>query len=124
MPLPATSELRRSDAACSVVLDISPDLPPFDGHFPGVPILPAVAQIDWAVRIARDTFELPRRFSGLRGLKFLHIVQPSTSLTLELTRSENGRSVSFAYVRAGTTCSTGRMEFADDDSPGTDRPVL
>ncbi len=124
MPLPAMSELRRSDAARSIVLDITADLLPFDGHFPGTPILPAVAQIDWAVRIARDSFELPPHFRGLRGLKFLHVVQPSTRLTLELTRADNGQSVSFSYVREGTTCSTGRMDFADDDSPGTDRPLL
>jgi 3-hydroxymyristoyl/3-hydroxydecanoyl-(acyl carrier protein) dehydratase len=128
MPLPAMSELRRSHAACSVVLDIAPDLPPFDGHFPGTPILPAVAQIDWAIRIARDSFELPAHFRGLRGLKFLHIVQPSTALTLELIRSQDGRSVSFSYVRAGTICSTGRMDFADhgfiDNPSGTDSPVL
>jgi 3-hydroxymyristoyl/3-hydroxydecanoyl-(acyl carrier protein) dehydratase len=128
MPLPAMSELRRSHSARSVLLDITPDLPPFDGHFPGTPILPAVAQIDWALRIARDSFELPAQFRGLRGLKFLHIVQPSVALTLELTRSADGQSVSFSYVRAGTVCSTGRMEFANhgciDNTPGSDRPLL
>jgi 3-hydroxymyristoyl/3-hydroxydecanoyl-(acyl carrier protein) dehydratase len=127
-PLPAMSELRRSDAACSVLLDITPDLAPFEGHFPGTPILPAVAQIDWAIRLARDWFELPAHFRGLRVLKFLHIVQPPAALTLELIRSPGGRSVSFSYVRAGTACSSGRIEFADhefvDHPPGPDRPVL
>jgi 3-hydroxymyristoyl/3-hydroxydecanoyl-(acyl carrier protein) dehydratase len=128
MQLPACSELRRTEAECSVRLELSADLPPFDGHFPGTPILPAVAQIDWALRIARDSFALPAHFRGLRALKFLHIVQPPTALTLELTRSPDGHSVSFAYVRAGTACSSGRIEFADhafvDNPPGPGRPVL
>lgn len=126
------SQLRRSDAACSVLLDITTDLAPFDGHFPGTPILPAVAQIDWALRVARDSFELPAHFRGLRFLKFLHIVQPPATLTLELTRASDGRSVSFSYLRAGTACSSGRIEFADHEfaresdgnPPGSDRPVL
>jgi 3-hydroxymyristoyl/3-hydroxydecanoyl-(acyl carrier protein) dehydratase len=122
------SELRRSEAACSVILELTSDLTPFDGHFPGTPILPAVAQIDWAMRIARDSFALPAHFRGLRALKFLHIVQPPAAITLELARSTDGRSVSFSYVRAGTACSSGRIEFAEhefvDNSPGPDRPVL
>ena len=123
-PLPAMSELRRSDVARSVLLDITPELTPFDGHFPGTPILPAVAQIDWALRIARASFVLPPHFRGLRALKFLHIVQPPAAITLELTRSADGRSVSFSYVRAGTACSSGRIEFAEHEfAPESDPQI-
>jgi 3-hydroxymyristoyl/3-hydroxydecanoyl-(acyl carrier protein) dehydratase len=107
----------------NVALEITADLAAFDGHFPGTPILPAVAQIDWAVRIARAEFALPARFHALRALKFLAIVQPPVELTLDLTRAPDGRSVAFSYLRAGTACSSGRIEFADD-AAGTDRPVL
>jgi len=107
----------------SVALDISPGLAAFEGHFPDTPILPAVAQVDWAIRIAREEFTLPPRFQSLRSLKFLAIVQPPVELTLELTRAPDGRSVSFTYLRRGTACSSGRIEFADD-APGPDRSVL
>ena len=128
MLLPACSELRRTEAERMRASRTHRGSSPFDGHFPGTPILPAVAQIDWAMRIARDSFALPAHFRGLRALKFLHIVQPPAALTLELARSPDGRSVSFSYVRAGTACSSGRIEFADhefvDNPPGPDRPVL
>ena len=123
MQLPACSELRRTQAERCVRLELTADLPHFDGHFPGTPILPAVAQIDWAVALARDSFALPAHFRGLRSLKFLQIVQPPVALTLELARSPDGRSVSFTYVRAGTACSSGRIEFSDD-APRPDRPLL
>ncbi len=107
----------------NIALDISSDLTAFDGHFPDTPILPAVAQIDWAVRIARAEFALPARFLALRALKFLAIVQPPVELTLDLTRAADGRSVAFTYLRSGTACSSGRLEFTDD-AAGTDRSVL
>jgi len=107
----------------SVALAITPDLAAFDGHFPDTPILPAVAQVDWAVRIARAEFALPARFHALRSLKFLAIVQPPVELTLDLTRAADGRSVAFTYLRDGTACSSGRIEFTDD-AAGTDRSVL
>ena len=107
----------------SIALEINSALAAFDGHFPDTPILPAVAQIDWAVRLARAEFALPARFHALRALKFLAIVQPPVELTLDLTRAVDGRSVSFTYLRAGTACSSGRIEFTDDAS-GTDRSVL
>jgi 3-hydroxymyristoyl/3-hydroxydecanoyl-(acyl carrier protein) dehydratase len=117
---------RRTEDGCerlSVALDISPALAAFEGHFPETPILPAVAQVDWAIRIAREEFTLPPRFQSLRALKFLAIVQPPVELTLELTRAADGRSVSFTYLRRGTTCSSGRIEFADD-AARPDRSVL
>jgi 3-hydroxymyristoyl/3-hydroxydecanoyl-(acyl carrier protein) dehydratase len=128
-PLPSISRRSRAPAndmdgeRVHVTLDVTPDLAAFDGHFPGTPILAAVAQIDWAVRIARAEFSLPPRFHALRALKFLAIVQPPVELTLDLTRAADGRSVAFTYLRRGTACSSGRIEFADD-APGTDRSVL
>jgi 3-hydroxymyristoyl/3-hydroxydecanoyl-(acyl carrier protein) dehydratase len=126
-PLPAISRRSRDivDGVehVHVALDVSGDLAAFDGHFPGTPILPAVAQIDWAVRIARAEFALPGRFHALRALKFLAIVQPPVELTLDLTRAADGRGVAFTYLRGGTACSSGRLEFTDD-AAGTDRSVL
>jgi 3-hydroxymyristoyl/3-hydroxydecanoyl-(acyl carrier protein) dehydratase len=107
----------------NIAIEVGDDLAVFDGHFPGTPILPAVAQIDWAIRFARAEFALPARFHALRSLKFLAIVQPPVELTLDLERAADGRSVTFTYVRDGTACSSGRIEFTDD-APGTDRSVL
>jgi hypothetical protein len=69
--------------------------------------LPAVAQIGWAVNLARDAFPLPARFSALRSLKFLRVVQPPVRLTIELTLRDDGRPwtssicMGVRHVRAG-----------------------
>jgi 3-hydroxymyristoyl/3-hydroxydecanoyl-(acyl carrier protein) dehydratase len=120
-PLPAIVSLTRAGTAVALELELAADLPVFSGHFPGTPILPAVAQVDWALRLAREHFELPSHFSGLRSLKFLRVMQPPARVSLELVH--DGSAVSFAYTQSGAACSTGRIEFTDD-AAGPDRSLL
>jgi 3-hydroxymyristoyl/3-hydroxydecanoyl-(acyl carrier protein) dehydratase len=122
-PLPAIRGLRRNGRDLTIELDLTPHLIQFDGHFPGMPILPAVVQIDWAMTLARDHFELPAHFTALRGLKFTALVQPPVTLTLALAHADDGRSVGFTYTQGDTTCATGRIEFADD-AARPDRSLL
>ena len=121
--LPAYSQLGRAGESLTLALELTPQFAGVEGHFPGTPILPAVMQVDWAIRLARDHFTLPQHFHALRALKFLRVVQPPVKLTLELARLDDGRSVSFVYTHGGTACSTGRIEFADD-AAGPDRSLL
>ena len=122
-PLPAYSDLRRVGEVVTLALDLSGECPAFEGHFPATPILPAVAQVDWAIRLARENFRLPPHFNSLRSLKFLRVVQPPVRLTLELVATADGRGVTFSYAREGAACSTGRIEFSDD-AAGPDRSLL
>lgn len=121
--LPQVAQRSRDGDCVRLTLNVTADLAAFEGHFPGTPILPAVVQVDWAVRFARDAFDLPAHFHALRALKFLAVVQPPVDLMLDLARDAAGRSVAFTYLRAGFACSSGRIEFADD-APGPDRSVL
>jgi 3-hydroxymyristoyl/3-hydroxydecanoyl-(acyl carrier protein) dehydratase len=120
--LPQISGPERSGASLEFTLDLTPDLPVFDGHFEGTPILPAVAQLDWALRLARTHFTLPSGFKAAHALKFLRIVQPPVRLTLVLAPAGE-HSISFTYSHRGSACSSGRIEFTNDAS-GPDRPLL
>ena len=122
-PLPAYSELSRTGELRTFALELAPDSPAFDGHFPATPILPAVVQVDWAIRLAREHFALPPHFNALRSLKFLRIVQPPVRLTLSLEPTVDGRGVTFTFAHGGSACSSGRIEFSDD-AAGPDRSVL
>lgn len=68
------------------VLDIHPGLSAFNGHFPMAPILPGVAQLDWALALGRRCFLLPDEFVRLEVLKFVRPVVPGTKLHLSLQR--------------------------------------
>jgi len=82
--MPAVQWLARGDTEALATLDIHAGLTVFDGHFEVAPILPGVAQLDWALSLGRECFALPRRFVRLEALKFVRPVQPGTALHLAL----------------------------------------
>jgi 3-hydroxymyristoyl/3-hydroxydecanoyl-(acyl carrier protein) dehydratase len=90
-----------------LALDVHANLAAFDGHFDGLPILPGVAQIDWAARLgqacfasAQDSPELARHFSRIEVLKFQQPILPGMQVQLHLQRKprpEGGHALEFSY---------------------------
>jgi 3-hydroxymyristoyl/3-hydroxydecanoyl-(acyl carrier protein) dehydratase len=56
----------------------------FRGHFPGLPILPGVVQLHWAILYARERLGVRGEFKGLRALKFMKPIQPDRRIALRL----------------------------------------
>lgn len=92
---------------------LEPDHPVFQGHFPGHPVLPGVAQIHWAARTAQRHLACRGQFSGLEALKFLRLIVPPTEISLELDWEADTGLLCFRYTRAGDrkVCSSGRLRF-------------
>lgn len=74
----------REKAQALAALNIHAGLQVFDGHFPQAPILPGVAQLHWIILLARECFEVPTHFVRMEVLKFVHPVQPGTTLLADL----------------------------------------
>ena len=91
------------------------DLFYFDGHFPGVPILAGVVQIDWVIACGRQYFELPRVFRGIHALKFQRIIAPEKPFTLELVHEPAKASLSFKITSREGTHTSGRVMFGASD---------
>jgi len=90
-------------------LEVPADLAWFDGHFPGAPILPGVAQVGWAVTFAREHFGLGGDPKIIDRVKFLHTARPGSQLELELVRK--GGQIVWQLHEAATLLSRGRLEF-------------
>jgi acyl-coenzyme A synthetase/AMP-(fatty) acid ligase len=58
-----------------LAIDVKPDSPFFDGHFTETPILPGVAQIEWALCFARELFDLAPAFLRLEVIKFQQVTK-------------------------------------------------
>jgi 3-hydroxyacyl-[acyl-carrier-protein] dehydratase len=70
----------------------------FQGHFPGLPVMPGVMQVEalaqtMAVYVAREPGFGDRigLFAGIEECRFKRIVQPGDRLTLEVTMEKLGR---------------------------------
>lgn len=91
------------------------DLAIFDGHFPTIPILPGVVQVDWAVELARAHLQIAGRFKGIAATKFRRLVRPGMSLDLTLEHRRESGELRFEYLLGNALASIGRVLFRDAD---------
>lgn len=112
---PKILAIRRNPEGDHVQLDllISPSIGHFAGHFPDLPILPGVVQLDWAARYAREYLALSGEFSALENLKFLALVLPEARLQLSLKWDEETKRLDFSYMGGQRKYSQGRIVFCE-----------
>lgn len=106
--------LRREPGELELAIDLHPDNPAFAGHFPELPVLPGVVQLDWAIRHAEPWYA-GHGFAGIDQLKFREVIPPGRRLQLRLADRGDG-VVEFRYALAGAgaeeqTLSSGRIRF-------------
>jgi len=88
------------------------DLLYFQGHFPGAPILPAIAQLLTLV-VDRIHFVWPDLGQPRRvaRLKFMRAIDPGDEIEVQLERT--GAEVRFTLLRGATDCTRGALAFAE-----------
>ncbi|MFS2157735.1 AMP-binding protein [Pseudomonas sp. Pseusp122] len=104
------------DGEWQLELSVPPDLAYFSGHFPSVPVLPGVVQVDWAIALGRRLLDLPPRFAGMEVLKFQQLIRPGDRISLTLRFDTERGKLYFAFRNGDAPCSSGRilLENADD----------
>lgn len=110
---PQPQWLQRDAGQALLEFDLDPALVVFDGHFPGYPILPGIAQLDWAVRFGREAFALPPDFLRLEALKFQQVATPGLRLRLRLEWLAAKSALAFRYDSARGAHASGRVVFAE-----------
>ncbi|WP_394789522.1 AMP-binding protein [Rhodoferax sp.] len=109
---PTPQWLLREAGEARAELDIQADLRVFDGHFAVAPVLPGVAQLDWALSFGRECFPITGAFLRVEALKFQRPVQPGDRITLALTWRAVSSTLVFAYSHGEQMHSSGRIVFA------------
>jgi len=105
--------LQRHDATSATLrLRFDADSPYFEGHFPAAPILPGVAQVEWAIRLGRELFELPAAFQRMDALKFQQVIRPGDEIGLELQWQADKGVLNFRLQSPAGTHAGGRLVFA------------
>jgi 3-hydroxymyristoyl/3-hydroxydecanoyl-(acyl carrier protein) dehydratase len=93
-------------------LQLAPDIIWFEGHFPHLPVLPGVVQIDWAAHFGRLHFNLDATrtpVTRMMGLKFQHLIRPGDTLRLDLSWRADKRELEFTYRLDEKICSRGTL---------------
>lgn len=95
-------------------LDIHPELQVFQGHFEGRPLVPGIAQVDWALRFGAQLLGLPKHPQQLVNLKFQRVIRGGAEIILVLGHDAalHPERLSFRYFDALGTYSQGSAVFA------------
>jgi acyl-coenzyme A synthetase/AMP-(fatty) acid ligase/3-hydroxymyristoyl/3-hydroxydecanoyl-(acyl carrier protein) dehydratase len=97
------------------LLEISDNLECLKGHFEKFPLVPGVAQLEWAIDIGLNHFGIEkRRFSSMEQVKFRDFLKPSQIIELEITRNAENNSLKFKYLQGDSIFSTGTIKFHKD----------
>jgi len=102
-------EVEAREGGARVKARVPCDLEYLEGHFPGNPVVPGIAQLLLVERAVRRAFSDLGPPKGLARLKFEVRVDPGDDVVVDLARTEGG--VRFAIVRGETTCSRGTLLF-------------
>jgi uncharacterized membrane protein/acyl-CoA synthetase (AMP-forming)/AMP-acid ligase II/3-hydroxymyristoyl/3-hydroxydecanoyl-(acyl carrier protein) dehydratase len=111
--LGAEKIIEKTENSVSLEFTIPGANPYFDGHFPGFPILPAVAQTELIIRFAARYFGTTVSPLEIKRVKFTNFIRPDALLLLKLTKKENTISFNISSPENGNVYSTGTVIMGD-----------
>ena len=95
--------------AAEMTFMAEPGLPWFDGHFPGLPIMPGLAQVHIAVRLAEDIWGIGPASMRVSRMKFHRIIQPNERISLSFSVDPDKRQIQFSFKCENVLVSTGTV---------------
>jgi 3-hydroxymyristoyl/3-hydroxydecanoyl-(acyl carrier protein) dehydratase len=109
-PAVAVDVLAERAAGSSLVrvLRVRDDVGGLAGHFPGVPVVPAVVQIQWAMDAAERLAGRAPMLRRLEALKFKAIIRPGQLVEVTVELSAVGDAVHFRIAAGERVFSSGR----------------
>ncbi|HEY4072182.1 MAG TPA: AMP-binding protein [Herbaspirillum sp.] len=122
--MPGVKLCRQGPNNVALELHIPRDLLYFDGHFDAAPILPGIAQLNWAIGFGRQYFDLPPVFTAVHALKFQKIITPDNTVMLELQHEPSKAALHFRLHSAAGQHASGRIVFAHADTAATTDTAL
>jgi len=113
--LNALNIIEKTDNSVSLLFSVPKENAYFDGHFPGYPILPAVAQMELVVRFADRFFETGIAVSQIKRMKFSKIINPESLLLLKIDIKTNLVNYVITTPEGNETYSNGSIIFPAQD---------
>jgi 3-hydroxymyristoyl/3-hydroxydecanoyl-(acyl carrier protein) dehydratase len=101
------AKLLDREEGLSAALAVPKSYPRLDGHFLSNPVVPGVAQLHWAMHMARlaDPAFLPRR---VEAAKFHSILRPEVEVRIDVLRHKEGWKFDIETTQ-GRKVSSGRL---------------
>ena len=119
---PKTSELELlSEVASEDVLEqrlhVGPDVACLEGHFPGFPVLPGIAQLHRVMRLGERLLGQPVVPTRIDALKFREVIQPGEEFVARVELAREKSLLRFRIDREGRTAGSGRLVLSPAEEP-------
>ncbi|MCL2800282.1 MAG: hydroxymyristoyl-ACP dehydratase [Treponema sp.] len=88
--------INKTDNSIILEFSISGSSDYFDGHFPGFPVLPAVAQVFIIMQYVSRFFGISIKLSEIKRTKLINKIRPDVPLVLYLEKKE--KIISFKII--------------------------
>ena len=92
--------------------------PACEGHFPGEPIVPGVAQLGLAQDLIREVTGNAHRLTAIRSLKLRRLIRPGEALDVRLGRPAADGALRFEMSCDGERVSQGAFVVAPSAARG------
>jgi hypothetical protein len=99
--VPAETVLEKTDTSVALEIVVPPLSDYFDGHFPQLPIMPAVAQADQVIRLADRYLGTGVNAERIKRIKFSNLIRPGSRLRIELQYNAQTGTLSFKITGPG-----------------------
>lgn len=106
---PVVESIEQTETGMVFTLRIMADLLYFNGHFPGRPVLPGVAQLAWAHALGKQYLAISDDCRALEAIKFHRFIEPGDSIRLTLSYNRDKRKLVFNYESDKGVHSSGRL---------------
>lgn len=104
------SGIRRCDGVLVAEVRVPAESPWFDGHFPGHPVLPGIAQLGMVADLIRTALGLPARVVGVSRVRFKQMVLPDDRLQVSAApRAGSDGAYAFRITRQEAVVCSGTM---------------
>ncbi len=111
--LPDVLESRVEQYTATLRLRLDEDLFQFQGHFPGNPVAPGVAQVDWAVQFGNIYLNTSSTVREVSKLKFCRLSKPGDNFSITLSFDAESARLNFAFAEGNKPVSSGVIHLGE-----------
>ncbi|MGA3114422.1 MAG: hypothetical protein ABSF90_08310 [Syntrophobacteraceae bacterium] len=101
------------DGSLSAEVHVPADASWFDGHFPGWPVLPGIAQLGMVYELVRHALDGSVRVVEVSRVRFKQRIAPDDRLTVVAESRTGGGRYAFRISRGDEVVCTGTMTVAN-----------